>query len=376
MPWNTEPSVNLGPGGNVYVSATEPTGRIPPNSLWLELSGSNVTGVFIWNGNAWAAAPFNASDVLETGTIIANLIAAGTVVAGIINGTTVQAAQYIADGTSGEFLIYASAPAAGNLVLSVSPVAGADSHGNTYKDGIGIYHSTGVLQLHVNATVGAPALELPTGVSTESAGAAIYSLPVNTGLADEFITFRLNGPSSTRDGQTANLILSSSAHDGSSIVGGILNCSGVDVAYWQSNGIHVEKSLFGTGGILSVGDSVSMASGKFISADSWHPITLDSGWIAASGFDAPRYRILPDGNLQLAGAASRTAFTSNIALNSSNPLPAAYQPTNTHHYRGYDTSTGTARCGVQIAPNGILTALATASSSSSLCEIDGIIPLN
>lgn len=122
--------------------------------------------------------------------------------------------------------------------------------------------------------------------------------------------------------------------------------------------------------ILNGGTS---SSPTLIVTDTWHTITLDAGWSPQSGFDAPQYRLLPTGDLQLRGMAEHIVFTSNIDLNSAHPLPSAYRPANTHHFRAYDNSTGTPRAGVQIAPSGVITAMATASSQ--ICEIDAIIAL-
>lgn len=115
--------------------------------------------------------------------------------------------------------------------------------------------------------------------------------------------------------------------------------------------------------------------GSSTTPETWHAITLDSGWSAVSGFDAPRYQLLPDGNLQLSGAATLASSRTTAAnLNSSHPLPSAYRPVNTHRYRSYDSSP-TARCAVQIAPTGVIEGLAN-SGGYQIIEIDGIIPLN
>ena len=119
----------------------------------------------------------------------------------------------------------------------------------------------------------------------------------------------------------------------------------------------------------------TVSSPVLIVTDTWHTITLDSGWSVTSGFDAPQYRLLPTGDLQLRGAAQRTSFTTDVDLNSAHPLPSAYRPANTHHFRAYDNSTGTPRAGAQIASSGVITAKAVGTTSSQIIEIDAIIAL-
>lgn len=351
--------------GNINTFPAAPGGTFYAQGL---IALPQVPGSLIQAGTVTATQ-------IAAGTITTAELAAGIVYAGIIDGTTVQAAQYIADGSSGEFLAYTSAPATGNLIVSISPVAGSDSHSNAYKDGVGIYKGTGYLQAHVNPTFGAPAIEMLTGIGSEKDGAALYNLPVNVGGVNEYENVVLQGPTATIDGHSAALILSDSAKDGSSGAAGQMNFNGSILAFWNVNGVHVNSTLWGVAGTLTIGDNISLGAGKTISVDSWHPITLDSGWTAAAGFDAPRYRMLPDGNVQLSGAATHAAFTGNTALNNSNPLPSAYQPVNTHHYRSNDTSIPTGRPGVQISPTGIITAL-TNGVSETFIEIDGIYPAN
>lgn len=84
--------------------------------------------------------------LINAGTITAALLAAGIVVAGIVDGTTITGATIVADGTSGEILVYSGTPAKGNLIASVSGSSGTDSHGNSFVEGVGVYdESTGAI---------------------------------------------------------------------------------------------------------------------------------------------------------------------------------------------------------------------------------------
>jgi hypothetical protein len=79
--------------------------------------------------------------LIAANTVTANQIAVGIILAGIVNGTTIEGAQFISYGTSGEVLVYAGTPAVGNLVGSWSAAAGNDSAvtggaGNNYPQGL------------------------------------------------------------------------------------------------------------------------------------------------------------------------------------------------------------------------------------------------
>jgi hypothetical protein len=112
--------------------------------------------------------------------------------------------------------------------------------------------------------------------------------------------------------------------------------------------------------------------------ETWHTITLDAGWTAAPGnLGTPRYRLLPDGNLQIAGGAQFTGgFTPSKQLNASNPLPAAYRPPDQHDYRQGDPI-GT-RCHIVFLSTGVFTCYAFSgySSGNLIAELDGIVPLS
>jgi len=111
---------------------------------WINTSGGNQVNV--WAAGTWTPLAWNATNVIQAGsitatqiaanTITASQIAAGIVLAGIVNGTTIQGATLIAYGTTGEILVYSGAPASGNLIGSWSGQAGSDSQGNAYPAGL------------------------------------------------------------------------------------------------------------------------------------------------------------------------------------------------------------------------------------------------
>jgi len=73
---------------------------------------------------------------IAANTITAAQVQAGIILAGAVNGTTITGAQIIADGTSGELLVYGGTPAFGNLLVAISGSAGNDTSGNPYGNGI------------------------------------------------------------------------------------------------------------------------------------------------------------------------------------------------------------------------------------------------
>jgi hypothetical protein len=94
-----------------------------------QIAASTITGAKI------AANTITASNI-AAGTITAGLLAASIVVAGIVNGTTITGATLVADGSSGEVLVYSGTPAAGNLIGSWSGASGTDVSGNSYPQGL------------------------------------------------------------------------------------------------------------------------------------------------------------------------------------------------------------------------------------------------
>lgn len=183
----------------------------------------------------------------------------------------------------------------GNLIVSISPAPGMDGFGNKYKDGVTIYNGTADLQLHVNSTFDAPAIEMPTGVTTEAEHGAMYSLPANTGLPNEAVVTWLIGPGSSLDNTQAAIVLVSANHDGSGeAYGGLYyNTPSAEtrIAYWDGSGIH-------------------MGAGMFVTADTWHGMpAFNTGY--SHGSPAPSYKIYPDGTVSFAGVCSVAASTSS-----------------------------------------------------------------
>jgi hypothetical protein len=171
-------------GGNrITISAGAPSNP-DTNDIWI----ASATGLISqWNGSSWAPFKFDGSVTILPGTVVAaniatatltaSLIAAGQVYAGFVDATVIKALQYVASGSSGQFLAYTSTPALGNLDVSISPVSGSDSFGNTYAAGIEIQTGGLVLDNQGSAPAGV------TGASTfysSTAGRPRYLSQVGT----------------------------------------------------------------------------------------------------------------------------------------------------------------------------------------------------
>lgn len=351
----------------VSVVKTAPASGINRGLPLFATSGGNGATLYVQAATAFPQVP---GSLIQAGTVTAAQIAAGVVVAGIIDGTTVSAAQYIADGTSGEFLAYTSTPANGNLLLSISPAAGTDSHSNAYKDGLAIYKGTAWAQMHVNPDNGLPALELYTGLASEGNKPSVYVLPSNSGGVNEQEALVIQGPESTRDSDAVTIHLYNTAKDGSTETAGFLSYNTTPQAYWDNQGFHVSNVLYGASGTLTIGDNISM-TGKTISADTWHTVTLQTGWSSLSGYAVLQYRLLPDGNIQISGAAQfSSSFTSNTKIAA---LPTGYQPSSKHVVSLHDALGSVAR--VEFNSDGTLWAIANATYPAQFVEIDCVCSL-
>ncbi|MGI0135322.1 MAG: hypothetical protein ACREBW_10245, partial [Candidatus Micrarchaeaceae archaeon] len=148
-----------GNGATVFIQATTPV-ALNVGDLWYDTSNGLL--LHQWDGSTWG--PFQISTgAIAPGSIVAALIAAhtitaaqiaagtitateiqvGIILAGIVNGTTITGAQFVANGSNGEILVYQGTPALGNLVASVSALAFVDGFGNNVQAGTAFYSLSG-----------------------------------------------------------------------------------------------------------------------------------------------------------------------------------------------------------------------------------------
>lgn len=140
---------------------------------------------------------------------------------------------------SGLFL-YNGVPGVGTLLASVTE-SGTDPFGNTTQPGgFVIYDGNAYIDVHVNTTIGAPAIEMVTGAGSEASTAAIYTQVDNPSAVNENMVTTYLGAGSTSGGQQALVQLASATKNGLSAAGGILGLfvSSVltEVAFWDATG--------------------------------------------------------------------------------------------------------------------------------------------
>ena len=118
---------------------------------------------------------------------------------------------------------------------------------------------------------------------------------------------------------------------------------------------------------------VNMVTGAYTpgtsTPETWHTITMDSGWSVSSTFGPPMYRMLPDGDVETSGVIQNSAsLSANTTINVNNPLPTAYRPSVTRFLHG---NTGiNNNLGFQVTSGGVLYAIATPSFSGSQVILD------
>jgi hypothetical protein len=261
----------------VTINAGPPTGNgTQLGEIWYDSSDGMKT--YEWNGASWIAYQ------IGTGGVAANIGLSEP----SITGGTITGSQFIADGTSGEFLGYTGIPAAGNMNVSVSPVSGVDSKGNAYHDGVIVYDQGAYLQIHVNTGFGAPAVEMVTKATSATLNPAIFGYSANTGLVNEYIIGQWNGPRSMHDGKGVGVSLFSSAKDGSGNAAfGEMWTETNTVATWDDNGFHVNGNLTVTGTLNAGTGWVNMTQGADL-----------VNWTVASGGVA-RYKLMPDNTVMV-----------------------------------------------------------------------------
>jgi hypothetical protein len=227
---------------------------------------------------------------------------------------------------SGLFL-YNGVPGPGTLLASVTEST-TDPFGNTTQPGgFVIYSGTAYIDVHVNSTVGAPAIEMITGVASEAQHAAIYTIPANTGLVNESITTNLQGAGSTANNTQAAIAFESAAKDGSSGEAGIAyvldHTTSVitEMAFWSSTaGFTI---IAGSATAVQPGTGTSPANPA--AGETWHTMTpLLNSWANVAGFAAAQYRKVasPVNSVEIIGAINAAAATAAGFFT----LPVGYRP--------------------------------------------------
>lgn len=198
-----------------------------------------------------------------------NSAPAGQLTPGIQPGASGQvvASRVIIIGTGGELLVYSPTAGAGNLILSIAGNAGTDPFGNAFPAGLTVGAASGP-QVEINTTAGHGQVTITPG-STSFVGGVLEGATSATTPA--YASMAILGPASTNASHddymeetfnSANSSGTSSANIGWFYVntsGAPVELGTLDSTDWtMSVNLHVSGALFGTGGVLTIGDNVDI----------------------------------------------------------------------------------------------------------------------
>jgi hypothetical protein len=251
---------------------------------------------------------------------------------------------------SSGFFLYSGTPAAGNTPIAYISSTSTDPFGNTIEanaissslEGVTSLLGQGAVALTWAANAGGfggPAATEPGGLQIE--------VPTANNIGP---TLQIQGPSAKASGIILPVILiSGQSEDGTAVP---------QIAIQNSDGSDIQLQLTGT----------IVAAPTAGIPETWHTITLDSGWSTLAGHAVPQYRMLPTGDIEFVGYASHASFTSSTNLNGSNPIPSAYRPTNSAYIKNGDGN----RSAVEITSGGVIVAFPVSGGSTQI-ELAGII---
>lgn len=318
-----------------YVSCVGavPVGAVGAGLAW-GMTEDPTTGTEVVLGTGMTVlTKVNGGLIIPGTTINAPVINAGMITASTFEGTNWL------ENSDGQFM-YSGTPTAGNLLLSIAPTSTTDPFGNSVTAGVWVYFAGSKIGLFNQGT--SPAvLCVPASTST-TVEAGMFAFLTATGLATEQQWNTLTSGKESTNADAAIQLVSAS----------------------KDNTLPA-KTIFEFGG--TVWGIIEAVTGLIV--DSWHNITLDSGWTSVV---QPQYRMLPDGNVQLRGQASHAGITAATNVNNSNPLPAAspfaYRPAATRIYR--PPTAGDAAATVAMGTGGVLQARASGFSATQVI-LDG-----
>ena len=262
---------------------------------------------------------------------------------GTVTGGEFKGNNFIINA-NGQFF-YSGIPASGNLLISIAGSNTSDPFGTAVGQGISVIGSSGS-QINIEDNGSEAIITLAgSGLTSSTNSAQIITEALQAGVANERSALAISsGKENNRD--DAALQLFSQSADGTIAANAIIEFGGTVV-------LTVTKSEIDT--------SID------IIRDSWHSITLDIGWTVSG--QAPQYRTLPDGNVQVRGSATHSGVTVDTSINSANPLTAAYRPNSTRFYRPptAQDAAGT----VQMGTDGVFTMRASGFTATQVI-MDGI----
>lgn len=292
-------------GATVYFASTAPA---HPNvgDLWYDTA--NGLALSQWNGSAWVAYQIGTgaigpgsitASLIAANTITAAQLAAGIVYAGIVDATTITGATIIADGSSGEILVYSGAPATGNLIGSWSAAAGTDGHSNSYPAGLSVTNGSGI-GVQLNGTT----LHL-IGIGGSSTGFLDSQAAASNSTRPQTL---LSGASNNNG--VPQILLAGESQDGTSLPVIILQ------GFSLSGGVPQAITAQINGGMVATQPGTT-------TPETWHAVTVPSGMTGTI-----RVKVLTEGNFAALDVNVTITSTSATATGfATGALPSAsYYP--------------------------------------------------
>jgi len=196
----------------------------------------NTSGIFIYSGTP-ALGNLIGSWAGSAGTdAFGNVYPQGfNVTMGAISGTTFTGNDFVIN-TSGAFF-YSSTPALGNLICSVTSVAGTDGFGNAYHSGVAVYGSSSAY-IQLATFSGQPQLKmLPGGVMHSTEAGFVYINAINAGLANEQQQIIMTSGQSGHD--SGGLVINSESADGTVGANAWIGLGATTPMTWNENNVLV-----------------------------------------------------------------------------------------------------------------------------------------
>lgn len=284
------------------------------------------------------------------------------------------------DTDTGVILVYnSSGQSLGNLVVSIAPVAGTDSAGNAYPQGIQIGTGNTSIVLTVGASFSVARLK--SGDATDLAPGAIYA--TETGFASQQRFTNVVAPLPAAHAATAFVAPLSSSDDGA-IQSGVLMGVGTDPK--SSGGTTTGAGQLYAGSVkVGAGFSNGVTSApiyaqktNYFQGDGWNPMTgsyLNSFSDFGGGNVTGKYRLVasPPNSVEIIGTVTHAAFAGALAFFT---LPLGYRPaTNQNVTGGWNSGPTNTMQAMACTTAGVLT-FQNAPASTTTCEFHGFIALD
>lgn len=172
----------------------------------------------------------------------------------VLSGGTIMGPNYILN--SAGFFLYSGAPAAGNLVISITTAAGVDGFGNPYKADVTVYGTAGST-VNLLAGPSAASLFIGTGDAAETSKAVFSSAVAGAGVTRQ-LEVLLQGPSVSTTSPNDGLITIDIA---SGSVDQVSEQPFLDLIAKSNNGLSL-LDIFLSPFVFAVGSSLTITPGQ------------------------------------------------------------------------------------------------------------------